>query len=409
MNLYIILSLLFLITLLLGYLFKKINIPWIFAALIVGFGLSIFDTFTGFKPFDNDIDSASFTFLAQIGMYLLLFIIGFELDIKDLKKNSKFIFKSTIFITIFAGFFGALILYFIFHLNLFLSIIIGLSFATVGEAILIPILEEFKIVNDPLGQTIIGIGTIDDIFEILALILILPLIGSTEYNLLHLIIILGSFLTLFLLAYFLIIVKKLYTGNRLKFLDINMLFFFVIGVLFLFIGVGLYAEAGAVAALLGGIALKNFIPAEKLEKIESEVKTMCYGFFAPIFFLWVGLSINIIYLILFPLLMILVVLVSCFSKIIATIIIGKKRFGMRDATTLGIGLSVRFSTSIVLVAILYANNLITNDLYSILIASSMILTFAVPIIFSKTLEHRTNGNAINNISKSSNGNINQIA
>jgi Kef-type K+ transport system membrane component KefB len=62
---------------------------------------------------------------------------------------------------------------------------------------------------------------------------------------------------------------------------------------FLFLGIGEYAEATPLAALLAGIGLGNFIPEKRLELIESEVKTMCYGFFAPIFFLWVGATLDI--------------------------------------------------------------------------------------------------------------------
>ena len=114
-------------------------------------------------------------------MYFLLFIIGFEIDLKKLKKSGKFIFKATFFIIFLEAIFGTLLIHFLFGYSWFISFLVALSFATVGEAILIPILDEFKIVNTKLGHSIIGIGTFDDIIEILLLILIVIVVGSNTH------------------------------------------------------------------------------------------------------------------------------------------------------------------------------------------------------------------------------------
>jgi len=364
MNIFLFLSIVFLLIFLVGTLLKKLHIPWIFAALIIGFMLALYN------PFEEITSSFTFNFLADLGMYLLLFMIGFELDMKEMKSNSKFIVASSFIITIIGALFLIPLFYFLFHLDLILSIIIGLSFSTVGEAILIPILDEFKEVNTPLGQTIIGIGTLDDIIEISTLIFIIFLVGESSAGNFNVAIIIISLFILFILTAFFVKLKK--KGKKFKFMNIETLFFFVIFTLFLFIGIGMYAEAGALGALLAGIGLKTFLPQERLKLIESEVKLICYGFFAPIFFLYVGLSMNIKYLILFPLLILLVVGLSFGSKLLGSYICGVKKLGTRDSLILGIGMSIRFSTSLVLVTILYKFQLITLEFFSIIIASSMI-------------------------------------
>ena len=63
----------FLLTFLLGRLLEKIRIPWIFSALLIGLGLA------AYNPFTEVTDSSSFIFLAELGMFFLLFIIGFVL------------------------------------------------------------------------------------------------------------------------------------------------------------------------------------------------------------------------------------------------------------------------------------------------------------------------------------------
>ncbi|MFX1234510.1 MAG: cation:proton antiporter [Promethearchaeota archaeon] len=368
----------FLLTYIIGMLIEKIHIPWIFAALILGFILAIYN------PFSSITSSPIFDFFSQLGMYFLLFIIGFEIDLKEMKKMGKFIIKSTILTISLATIFGALLIYFVFRVDLLISIIVSLSFATVGEEILIPILDEFNLTNKPLGQSIIGVGSLDDIIEIISLIFVILLVGSNspqgDFNIWVIII---ALFVLFLLLIGLIKFKK--EHKRFKHTGVEALFVFVIFVLFLFIGVGIYAEAAPLAALFAGIGLRTFLPKERLKAIESEVKAICYGFFAPIFFLMVGVSMDLKYLIAFPIMIILVVLISIAAKIIASYLSGKKELGKKDSILLGIGLSVKFSTSIVIFAIFFENNLITPDLYTVLIASSMIFAFLIPILFATLL------------------------
>ncbi|MCD6429589.1 cation:proton antiporter [bacterium] len=376
MNIFLFLSLIFLLVFLLGRVIEKARVPWVFAALILGAVLAIYN------PFYNLTSSDTFLFLAQLGMYFLLFVIGLEIDLKKLKEQSKFILKSSFFIIFCEALFGTIIIYFLLHYSLTISVLVALSFATVGEAILIPILDEFKLVNTKLGQSIIGIGTIDDLLELLLLVLVIFLIGANgiEINL-WLVLVL-----LFVLFAFTFGLRKLKNeGKRFKFLPIEMLFLFALFLFFFFLGVGNMAHAAPIAALLAGVALKTFLPKKRLDYIESEIKTMCYGFFAPLFFLWAGLEMNMKYLFRSPALIILIVLVASAAKIFGSLIAGRKELGVKKSVLLGIGLSVRFSTGIVIIKILLDNNIINSDLYSVLIASSIILGFIIPFLFSKLL------------------------
>ncbi len=378
MNIFIFLSLAFIIIFLVGIFLERINIPWIFSALLFGILLAVIN------PFQDITSSPVFNFLANLGMYFLLFIIGFEIDLDKIKKQKWFIFRSAFFIIFFEAILGSLLIHFVFHYSWFISFIVALSFATVGEAILIPILDEFKIVNTRLGQAIIGIGTLDDILEILVLILVIIFIGSSNtsdgFNVLA---ILFSLFGLFAFSFGLSKLKK--EGRKFKVLKVETLFLFVIAILFLFLGIGKYAEASALGAILSGIALKTFLPKERLEMLKNEVRGVCYGLFAPIFFLWAGLSIDIKYLLSYPGLILLVILVSGGAKYLGSLIMGIKEIGFKQSILLGTGLSVRFSTSIIIIKILLEAKLINDDIYSVIMASSIIFSFAIPILFSQLL------------------------
>ncbi len=382
MELFLFLGILFLFTFLGGFLLEKIKIPGIFSALILGLLLAFNN------PFEKITSSLSFEFLAWLGMYFLLFLIGFELDLEKIKKLGRFIFKATFSIILFEAMFGSLLVHFLFNYSWPVSILIALSFATVGEAILIPILDEFQLTKTRLGQSILGVGALDDVIEVFVImvaVLSLPLLGAPalesklEFN--RALIILFSLFVLFLFTFVIIALKKRVFQSKIKNID-RTLFLLVFSILFLFVGFGKTGEVAAIGALLAGVAIKNFLPPEKLSKLEPEIKTISYGFLGPIFFFWVGVDINPIYLISAPLLVLLIVGITYGAKILASFLVGKKELGKKEAILMGIALGARLSTSVVIVKFFFEKNLIGSNLYSLLIAATLIFTFLVPFLLS---------------------------
>ncbi len=373
-NSFLFIAMAFLFTFLIGHIVERIRVPWIFAALLLGSILAFSN------PFEDITSSETFVFLAQLGMYFLLFIIGFEIDLKEMMKRSSFILKSTVFIIFLEGLIGTLFIMSVFGYGPVVSFIVALSFATVGEALLVPILHEFKMINTRLGQTIIGIGTLDDIIEILTLILAVFLIGSDSHTHVDISIILLSLGAMFLIAFALTKLKK--QGLQFKYANMETLFLFALFVLFLFLGIGQYADTTALAALMAGIALGNFLPRSRVKLVEKEMKAVCYGLFAPLFFVWVGSTLDISYLVAFPFLIVMITAVSKGAKILGSLIAGRKELGTRHSIILGIALSVRFSTSIIVVKMLFDSDIIGPDLYSVIVASTIVFKFLVPILLS---------------------------
>ncbi len=377
MNFFLFLGIGFLFTFVVGRTLERIKVPWIFAALLFGVLLSVYN------PFASSLKSSAFKMLADLGMYFLLFIIGLEIDLNEFKKTGKFIIESTIVITLLGALGGAVVIRLFFGYDWLLSAILGLSFATVGEAILIPILDEFRIVNTRLGQTIIGVGVLDDAFELLALVLAVALMGVSASGGMNFTVVGVSLLALLAMTFSL--TKLGEEGRKIRIFKVETLFFLVIAIFFVFLGVGWYADSAAIAALLAGVAIKAFIPRKRLDLIETEMKAVCYGLFAPMFFMYVGASMDMTYLAKYPLTIIAIVAASGLSKLLGSYIVGIKRMGFKDATLLGIGLSVRFSTSIVIITILYNSRIISSEVFSVIVASSIIFTIFIPVLFAQLL------------------------
>jgi Kef-type K+ transport system membrane component KefB len=261
------------------------------------------------------------------------------------------------------------------------ALLVAISFATVGEAILVPILDRFNIINSRLGQAIIGIGTTDDLIEIAVLIFLTVFIGTQSTK--GVFTILAALAFLFILTISLTKLKR--QRHRFKYIQLESLFLFAMVTLLFFIGIGEFAHSAALAALLAGISLRTFVPNERLRYIEQELRAVSYGLFAPIFFIWVGATMDTSYLLKFPLLILLVVVVTSAMKLLGTYLVAHKEFENKEWLLLGTGLSVRFSTSIIIIKILFDNGLVASDLFSVIVASSIIFTFLVPIIFSNLL------------------------
>lgn len=374
----IFISIIYLFTFFVGKLIQKLYIPYIFAALIFGLIISFVN------PFSAAFNSDAFVFMANTGLFFLLFLIGFELDIQKLKKMGGFVIKSSFFVIGTEVFFMSIFLHFVFHLEFLLSVLLAMSFATVGEGILIPILDEFNMLKTRLGTAIIGISTFDDIFEItsiVALIIIAPFLskGSNLTSLLPEV--LFSVVALLVLSGAFLLFKKQIRNIEMKVPDIPALVLFSLAVFFLFVGIGEGAKAGAIGALLAGVVLKQTLKDHYLVKVEEFLKIFIYGFLAPIFFTWVGgeTKINLRDLGL----IVAVIIVAKSSKLLASYIVGRKELGSRQSIVMGVALSVRFSTSLIVLTLLYQTlHLISGNLYSVLIGTSIAFKFIVPFLLA---------------------------
>jgi len=379
MNLYLLLAAILGFTLAFGKILEKVRIPWVFAALFLGLIASFFEVSA---PHQNP---EIFNFLSDLGIYSLLFMIGLELNLKELKKQSGFILKLSGLLILSETILGSLFIHSFFQTSWTISILTATSFATVGEAILIPILEEFNLIQTKFGQTLLGVGTLDDIVELMTLIAFVLVLGNSEgyssatmtSNLLYL------FLLILIPVGLQIFSKKI---SHFHFKRIPAMFLFGFIILFAFVGIGDLVESASLGAILAGISLKNILDKDKLEQFEKAIQTTAYGLFVPIFFFVVGSHIDLNYLYQAPLLIILTLTITNSSKILSSLAIGHKSLGKRKSILLGIGLSAKFSTSIVIISLLLEQNLISTELYSVLIGSMIVSKFIIPISFTYLLQ-----------------------
>jgi Kef-type K+ transport system membrane component KefB len=374
-----------------GYLLQKyLKIPWMFASLFFGLVLSALGLFR--STFESDV----FKLLETFGMYFLLFIIGFNLDFKTMGRLKKYVVAGTFFIICFEGFFGSLLLYLVFPAevsnSLLVALVTALSFATVGEAVLLPILAGFKIIKTTFGQLTLGIGTLDDIIEVLMLAVVAVLPGFVPTAQVQIIpdplFIFSGLLCLLLLTF---VMMKL--GGRVqRALEKNHPPSYIPSLLtllvcFSFIALGglVFESLATVGAIFGGMVFRRLLPKESLSENERAVEFLGYIFLSPIFFLSIGASVSVTSLLIYPSLIALIWAVAKASKLASSFLLFHKLLGNKYSLLMGLGLSVRFSTSLIVQFILLGSGLISLALYSALIATAIFMKPVIIIIYSWVL------------------------
>ena len=76
------------VSLVFGYFLEKyLRIPWMFAALFFGLGLS------ATSCFQSALKSEVFDALERVGIFFLLFLIGFNLNLKKIERLKKICFS----------------------------------------------------------------------------------------------------------------------------------------------------------------------------------------------------------------------------------------------------------------------------------------------------------------------------
>ena len=377
------LSLVFALTYWVGYFLAKFRIPSILAALFVGIALS----YTQFSPFIHSVDTfeSTFSFLSNLGVLFLLFYIGLQIELGEMKKSSSDIVWLTILNTSFPFFLGviAMLLY---GYDWAIALVIGMTRMPTAEAVIVPILDEFNMIKTRVGTFIIGAGVLDDIIEVILVGIVSIWIGSksgqTHGGIVGLFVGIFAFILISWIFYRLmpIIIKRFKPKN------LSALMIFSLIILFGFGGFGEYVELGmVVGAIVAGVIMRPLFEKEekKGELLSTQTQTLSYGFFGVIFFFWVGFNADIAGFLQEPLLAIVLFLAGTAGKLLGVfLMVPMKKITYKEAVIIGTGLNARLTTEIIVAQLLYTAAIIDLKLFTALVAASAFSTIIVPLVFS---------------------------
>lgn len=357
-------------------LFNKLNIPLSFSAMFIGMFLGLFPIWTEVANTD------SFIWLANLGMLFMIFSMIFQMSKSNIKKDkhfAKYLLKSSIILLGLEFLILFPIIYFFLESNLLGALLISLIFTTVAEAMVIPFLKKFNIVNTKLGKSIIGIGVLDNVLEMSVILIasFASINGNLDMNSLIITVIVG--LTAFLFMKF--FAKTKYIESIINHLNCSSLFLLAVGTLFLFSGIFSIIHMEFIGAIIGAFVMKHLVkdvPVIHKEQLKKSLSTTSDGLFGPIFYLWVGLSTSLIYILEKPILAILLVVVGLVAKIIPSIIATKKDMNLHSSVILGIAL--KFGAGIIFIKLLFEKGIISQLTYTLTIAAILIYRLIIPFL-----------------------------
>ncbi len=340
--------------------------------------------------------------VSELGIFLLVIIAGLEINIDDIIKllRGKNIIISIMafFVPLFSGF---AVGYF-FDQDTMTTVFIGLCVAITALPVSVRILMDLGKINSDIGQKIISIAIFDDVLA-LTILGVLLTIKDTDMSVAKIVnagvislLKLSFFIALLSLSY-LVIRKITRKGNYIE-ESLNDILSFLKGkeplfaIFFAFVllfstfteSLGFHFIVGAFFASM--LISESLIGEKNLKTIEKTTSNMAIGFLAPIFFAGIGLEFNIASISNFWLLL-AVVLISYLSKILGGyfggVFIGLSR---KVSITLGIGLNARGIMELVIANIAYKNNLISTEIFSILVIMGILTTLTTPLLLKNAFK-----------------------
>ena len=271
--------------------FQISTVPTAVAEIIVGIIM-------GSSGFNLIISTHDLTFLSNLGVTLLMFLSGMEIDFdilqrKDSSKSKSHAGKTVnpikIAVTAFGGIMVmAVVLAFALRaMGLFSEVMLAaIILMTVALGVVIATLKEKDILNRPIGQTVLLTAVLGEVIPLLLLTIYASINGGNAEQL-------WLIILLFLAAIFLLRRFKqpyVWFANVTKAttqLDIRLAFFLIFALVTVAQTVG--AE-NILGAFLAGMVMKLLDPSEATK---DKLTSIGYGFFIPIFFIMTGVGLNL--------------------------------------------------------------------------------------------------------------------
>ncbi len=334
--------------------------------------------------------------LAEIGIMLLLFEIGFETDVNKLKDvgiQSSILAIGGALIPFSLGF---TVSYLFLNLSLNASLFIGGTLTATSIGITMRVLKDIGIATGKRAQIVLGAAVMDDLIGILFLVFVYDYISTGEVSLVH-----TGKIFAFIVIFFILTpvvakaVAKLMRHLSFKRRVHGFIPSFIISLILLFSYIasflGIPEILGSFAA---GIAFsRRFIipfasylhPNEDdrdfLEHLRDRMHPIIY-LFSPIFFVYVGLSIDLSVIdfadIHFWMISSLLILMAFIGKYTAALLV--PGMDLKDKTFLGLSMIPRGEVGLIFAELGRTTEALDNEVYSILILVVVVTTLLPPIL-----------------------------
>ncbi len=364
---------------------ERSGLPGIIGEIGAGFLFAF-----AFRP--DDIET--FAFFAELGAIFLLFTAGYkEVHLKDLKAASTSALIPTLSQILVAFGFGFM-LGKMFGFGFTESLFMAVAFSPTSISVVVKTLIDTDYLSSKPGSMMLTSAIFDDIIGIFLLSLVVSFATLNQFpSGIHIFWILGQILAFILIMGFMgwklfprlfEHIQKMHTKESLfSFVILIALFSAYLSEKF-----GLHAVIGA---FFGGVLLSD-LPLAKIEAVQKKVSGIAYGFFTPLFFAFIGLSVETEVLYTAGMFAILVIVLALSGKLIGGFI-GTKLVGFSsmDSLIFGIGMMPRAGVELVVIAIGKELGIISNEVFSSIVLMVVISIIISPILLEMSIRYKERG------------------
>lgn len=363
-----------------GYISIRLGQPSVLGELLAGIllGPSIINILN--LPFIEHELTETIAKLGELGVLLLMFLAGLELHLGEMRKNIRVAALAGLM-----GVVGPVLLGWgtglLFGFEQPSAIFLGLTLGATSVSISAQTLIEMKVLRSRVGLSLLGAAVFDDILIILLLSIFLALQGGAGSTgdvlliLVRMILFLGASVLFGLWALPWII-------RRVAHLPISQGLLTMSLVIMLAYGIASEAFGGMAAitgAFLAGLMLSR---TPEKERIEAGAHALAYGLFVPVFFVNIGLSINLREFQVEALLLTVAITVGAVAGKWFGSGWGAKLGGLSttEATQLGAGMISRGEVGLIVASVGMQNGLMNDMEFSAIVVMILVTTLITPPI-----------------------------
>ena len=318
---------------------------------------------------------------AELGIIMLLFVIGTEFPIAKLKSVSR----TSILVGIPESLGTLIIVFFISQtlgFSFFDSIFIALAMSITSTVVTIKILEELNVMRDRSSVLILGVLIIEDIIAVSALAILQSTASATSDQVSIIQISLSIGVVLAFIGSILILGSK-FIPNALdkvgKTNDYALLLIVILGLAF---GLSFIAKALGLSVVIGAFLAGVLVAESKTAAIAKVITIPLRDVFSALFFISIGALMNISLVPLFIVPAMVLILSSFISKIlIVTGVLHLRRYDSNTSLRTGLGLSAsRGEMSLIIAKGGQDIGVISSSVLPILGVVTVVTTFLAPYV-----------------------------
>ncbi len=330
--------------------------------------------------------SAALDVLAEIGVVLLLFSVGLETRLDEMKRVGRSAFA--------VGLLGVIVPFALGSLwahgsgfDWAKSLFVAAAFVATSAGITARVLQELGALQREESRVILGAAVIDDILAMLLLGIVTALQSGAQLRLSHLLVVLGEAVGFVVVIGF-VGARVMRRASNLLEAPINPLSPFTI-VLALCLGLAFLSTEFGLAAIIGAF-LAGMIASETRQREALEHQTQpLLALMTPFFFVMTGTKVQLVQLAnadaLLALTLITVIAIA--SKLIGGFL-GALPLGKRSALIVGVGMIPRGEVGVVVASLGLAAGVFPPRVYALIVAMSLLTSIVTPPILAILLRKK---------------------